>query len=930
MEEFHTFVKEEEVDLLFMSESWERENFQLDQLIHLENHTVISNVYQRTGKGGRPALVVNHEKYHVQDITNTLINVKWGVEAVWCLLTPKNVTKDSKRQKIAYAAIYSKPGSKHKSDLLDHLSEAFNILSAKFGRGLHFCIAGDTNELNLNSILSLSSNLVQVVRKPTRIDPKTGFEAILDPIIMTLSQFYQEPLCLDPLDPDPDKDGKKSDHRIVLMKPITVINNKSARYTRVIKVRPMPQSGIDKMRSWLMEETWDTVYKAESSHEKAAIFQDMLMTKFNMFFPEKIRKINSDDAPWITQKLKKMDRRRKRIFRKQRRSEKWKILDKNFKDEVKSAKENFYKNMIADLRRKNPSQWYSSLKRISGFDQKSEKVIISEINQKTDQEQVEAIADYFSSIPNEYEPLKKDDIKIPSFTPGQVLQVHPSQVWLHLSKIKTNKATVKGDLPAKLIKEYAAYLADPFTDIVNSSLKRGEYPQIYKYEISTPVPKVFPPEKVEQMRNISGLLNFDKVMEKMISEVMIEDMKTQTDPAQFGNEKGTSIQHYLIKMIHRILTAVDTNSRRESFAVVANLIDWNSAFPRQCPRLGVESFMKNGVRASLIPLLVNYFQDRQMSVSWHGCTSVPRTINGGGPQGATLGILEYLSQSNNNADCVSPEDRFKFIDDLTILEIINLLTIGISSFNIKSQVPSDILENNQYIPSKNLKSQDYLDEINLWTTNQKMIINKKKSKSIIFNFSRNYQFSTRLELDGEILETVEETKLLGTIISNDLKWEKNTDNIVKKANKRMELLRKISSFGASCYELKNIYVLYIRSLLEQSCTVWNSGLTEESSQDLERIQKTALKIIMQEEYISYENALNKIDLENLVDRRESLCLQFANKCLKNDKMKNLFRESNKVHQMKTRFEEFYEIDHAKTGRLMNSPIIYMQRLLNVQ
>ena len=146
----------------------------------------------------------------------------------------------------------------------------------------------------------------------------------------------------------------------------------------------------------------------------------------------------------------------------------------------------------------------------------------------------------------------------------------------------------------------------------------------------------------------------------------------------------------------------------------------------------------------------------------------------------------------------------------------------------------------------------------------------------------------------------------------------------------MELLRKISSFGASWDELKNIYVLYIRSLLEQSCTVWHSGLTEESSQDLERIQKTALKIILQQEYETYENALKQLDLDNLVERRDKLCFEFAKKCLKNDKMKNLFRENNKVHQMKTRFEEFYEIDHAKTGRLMNSPIIYMQRLLNGQ
>ena len=44
--------------------------------------------------------------------------------------------------------------------------------------------------------------------------------------------------------------------------------------------------------------------------------------------------------------------------------------------------------------------------------------------------------------------------------------------------------------------------------------------------------------------------------------------------------------------------------------------------------------------------------------------------------GATPGILEYVSQSNRSADCVEKDDRFKFIDDLSILEIINLLTVG--------------------------------------------------------------------------------------------------------------------------------------------------------------------------------------------------------------------------------------------------------------
>jgi hypothetical protein len=146
----------------------------------------------------------------------------------------------------------------------------------------------------------------------------------------------------------------------------------------------------------------------------------------------------------------------------------------------------------------------------------------------------------------------------------------------------------------------------------------------------------------------------------------------------------------------------------------------------------------------------------------------------------------------------------------------------------------------------------------------------------------------------------------------------------------MELLRKISPFGVNWEEMKNIYILYIISLLEQSCTVWHSSLTDENSQDLERVQKSALKIILQENYKSYELALEALDLESLKDRRENLCLQFAKKCLGHEEMRSMFQTNNKIHQMETRFAENYEVNHANTERLKNSPVIYMQRLLNLE
>ena len=65
-----------------------------------------------------------------------------------------------------------------------------------------------------------------------------------------------------------------------------------------------------------------------------------------------------------------------------------------------------------------------------------------------------------------------------------------------------------------------------------------------------------------------------------------------------------------------------------------------------------------------------------------------------GPQGAYLGNLEYQAQSNKSANCVEKNSRFKCVDDLTTLEKINLLLIGMVSYNIRNQIPNDIISNN--------------------------------------------------------------------------------------------------------------------------------------------------------------------------------------------------------------------------------------------
>ena len=60
---------------------------------------------------------------------------------------------------------------------------------------------------------------------------------------------------------------------------------------------------------------------------------------------------------------------------------------------------------------------------------------------------------------------------------------------------------------------------------------------------------------------------------------------------------------------------------------------------------------------------------------------------------------------------------------------------------------------------------------------------------MIFNFTRNYQFSTRIKLNDSLLKTISETRLLGSVLTSDLKWHANSDQLIKKGYQRMSMLR---------------------------------------------------------------------------------------------------------------------------------------------
>ena len=173
-------------------------------------------------------------------------------------------------------------------------------MSTKHQHGLQWIICGDTNDLKIDSILHISKSMKQVVSKPTRVDSVSGVEKTIDLIFTTMSNYFQEPDILPPLDNDPDKNGKPSDHKIVVMKPIDMVNNNPARTKREVTVRPLPESGLNKLGEWLRSTNWEKVNIAETAHEKAEAFEAEMLAICEETVPKKkIKKYLAMISPFM-------------------------------------------------------------------------------------------------------------------------------------------------------------------------------------------------------------------------------------------------------------------------------------------------------------------------------------------------------------------------------------------------------------------------------------------------------------------------------------------------------------------------------------------------------------------------------------------------------------------------------------------------------
>ena len=293
------------------------------------------------------------------------------------------------------------------------------------------------------------------------------------------------------------------------------------------------------------------------------------------------------------------------------------------------------------------------------------------------------------------------------------------------------------------------------------------------------------------------------------------------------------------------------------------LVDLSKAFNRVSHQMVIEDLYDMHVPSWLLLILSSYLTKRSMILTYNGASSSPKSLPGSSPQGAFLGIFFFVIKYNAaslrpsipkpimNIECKlkrrsctnegckkhSKDMHALYIDDLTEAVAVDLKK-KITQDPVERPFPLNYHERNQQIlPAGGILKKN-LDKIENFVNLNQMKINENKSKVMIFNFSKKYDFPPEFSFsNGEILDCIEETKLLGIVLNTSLKWNSNCHAIYANAMSRMWLLRRMKLLNLEPHLIFDYYVKEIRSLAEQSVVVWNFGITQYLSNELEKSKR---------------------------------------------------------------------------------------------
>ena len=291
---------------------------------------------------------------------------------------------------------------------------------------------------------------------------------------------------------------------------------------------------------------------------------------------KKIRK-KSNNKPWMSDSILERIEDRKKVFRREGRSDLFNRLNKGIQKLIKIRKKKCEENMLSKLEETGKTnQWYSIYKFLAS-EEMPDRWEITQLDPEVESFKLSNnLAVHFGKVTNMASPLNMSELPPSLAGPDLIPQLDCNNIQKMIEGFKKCSSRVDGDIPRELVGPCAKKLAEALTLIYNACLLNKKWPRRWKVETIILIPKTISPGTFDDIRPISITTLWSKILESYVATFTLDETKNNWKKNQFGGRKGASIDHVLVALWDKILSGLDRGSK----SVVLSGIDFSKSFSR--------------------------------------------------------------------------------------------------------------------------------------------------------------------------------------------------------------------------------------------------------------------------------------------------------------------------------------------------------------